>query len=295
MLSNVVCNEFRKKDLRDSKTVLFTNGHRHVLNTPVHFFNLILRCITVETRLTKDKSLTEAYLNCEFSVKEPLYIDNRDYATINYTGTFTFKDSSDGNDIKVVDESIEVYNVQGTNHFNVLADFILGRPIISKKDRELFNAIFRNKLLRNLKVNLASHKLLLSNTVLNFFGIPVTPEDILKGVFSKPEVKITEIEEVTDITRVDSLQLSQDYNNFELLKATGLIDSNITFEEFTSKIEKTLKEVREDEAFTTGLCNLLIEYKNTLNSYGNDTPRAQVVQDFKKLIQEVDLDKLLKE
>lgn len=295
MYNGITWNGINNSFFREKRTVLFVNGQRFVLYNPVIFYNLLLRDIAIETRLTTGKKQTEVRLRCEFSPESPLYDNVQNYTPVIYLGTFTFDDISSRREINLVDDCLNTCYIQGTEFFANLGISILGRNIITKEDSENFKLLFRAKLLEALKEALRSYKLLLSNTILKFFGIKVSQEDILLGVFSKPEVKVTELEEVKESNTEESLKLSQDYNNYELLKATGLIDSNLTFEEFTSKIEKTLKEVRKDEAFSVGLYNLLIEYKNTLNSYGSDTPREQVISDFRKLVQEVDLDKLLEE
>lgn len=295
MYNNITWNEFNNSIFNQKRTVLFDNGQRFVLGKPVIFYNLLLRDVAIETRLTTDKKHTEVRLRCEFTPEMPMYNEVHQYRPVIYVGTFTFADISKRREINVVDEDLNTCYIGGTEFFTTLGISILGRNIITKEDRENFKLLFRAKLLEALKEALRSHKLLLSNTILNFFGIKVSQEDILLGVFSKPEVKVTELEEIKESKPEESLKFSQDYNNYELLKATGLIDSNVTFEEFTSKIEKTLKEVKRDEAFSIGLYNLLIGYKNTLNSYGSDTPREQVINDFRKLVQQVDLDKLLEE
>lgn len=293
MYNNIRWNGFNNKILKQNRTVFFANGQRFVLSKPVYLYNFLLRDIAMETRLTADKKHTEVRLRCELSPEMPACNEVDYYKPIIYVGTFTFVDNPHTREINVVDDCLNTSIIQGTAFFNFLGISTLGRDITTKEDNEEFKLLFRGKLLEALKEALRSHKLLLSNVILNFFGIKVSQEDILLGVFSKPEVKITELEEVKESKSEESLKFSQDYNNYELLKATGLIDSNVTFEEFTSKIEKTLKEVKEEEAFSMGLYNLLIDYKNTLNSYGSDTPREQVIQDFRKLVQEVDLDKLL--
>ena len=286
---------FNNPIFREKRTVLFANGQRFVLYNPVIFYNLLLRDIAIETRLTTDKKHIEVSLRCELTPEMAIYSEAHQYRPVIYVGTFTFDDISSRREINLVDDCLNTCYIQGTEFFANLGISILGRNIITKEDKENFKLLFRAKLFEALKEALRSHKLLLSNTILKFFGIKVSQEDILLGVFSKPEVKVTELEEVKESNTEESLKLSQDYNNYELLKATGLIDSDLSFEEFTSRIEKTLKEVRKDEAFSVGLYNLLIGYKNTLNSYGSDTPREQVISDFRKLVKEVDLDKLLEE
>ena len=286
---------FNNPIFREKRTVLFANGYRFVLNKSFTLYNLLLKDIAIETRLTTDKKHRELRLKCELSISEPRH--EAEYVYFVYTGTFTFVDNLSVNEINVVSDDLSAYNAYNKLKTlpSSLEESALGRDIITKEDSDEFKVVFRTKLLETIKEALRSHKLMLSNTILKFFGIKVSQEDILLGVFSKPEVKVTELEEVKESNTEESLKLSQDYNNYELLKATGLIDSNLTFEEFTSKIEKTLKEVRKDEAFSVGLYNLLIEYKNTLNSYSSDTPREQVISDFRKLVKEVDLDKLLEE
>lgn len=283
---------FNNPIFREKRTVFFANGQNFVLNKPIIFYKLLLRNIAIETSLNTEKQ-TEVRLRCEFSPERPLYGNVQNYSPVIYIGIFTFED----NEINVVDDCLNTCYVQGTDSFSLLVLSILGRVITTEEDSKEFKLLFRAKLLEVLKEALRSHKLLLSNTILSFFGIKVSQEDILLGVFSKPEVKVTELEGVKESNTEESLnlKLSQDYNSYELLKATGLIDSNLTFEEFTSKIEKTLKEVKKDDAFSADLYKLLMGYKNTLNSYGSDTPREQVISDFRKLVQEVDLDKLLEE
>lgn len=287
---------FNNPIFREKRTVLFANGQRFVLNKPVIFYNLLLRDIAIETRLTTGKKQTEVRLRCEFSPEKPLDDNVQNYTPVIYLGTFTFEDNLSTKEINVVDDCLNTCYVRGTDFFSFLGISILGRNIITKEDSENFKLFFRTKLLETLKEAIRSHKLMLSDSILNFFGIEVSQEDIVMAVFSKPEVKITEMEEVTELSKEEeALKYSQDYNNYELLKATGLIDPNLSFEEFSSKIAKTLEEVKRDEAFDIGLYNLLICYKNTLNSYGSDTPREQVISDFRKLVQQVDLDKLLEE
>ena len=283
-------------DVKKNKTVLYANGYRFVLNKAFTLYNLLLKDIDIETRLTTDKKHTELRLKCELSISEPR--QEAEYRYFIYTGTFTFVDNLSVNEINVVSDDLSAYNSYNKLRTlpSSLEESALGRDIITKEDSDEFKVVFRTKLLETIKEALRSHKLMLSDTILNFFGIKVSQEDILLGVFSKPEVKITEMEEVTELSKEEeALKFSQDYNNYELLKVTGLIDPNLSFEEFSSKIAKTLEEVKRDEAFDIGLYNLLIGYKNTLNSYGSDTPREQVISDFRKLVQQVDLDKLLEE
>lgn len=293
MYNGITWNGINNSFFREKRTVLFANGYRFVLNKSFTLYNLLLKDIAIETRLTTDKKHIELRLKCELSISEPRH--EAEYGYFVYTGTFTFVDNLYVNEINVVSDDLSAYNKFRTLPSS-LEESALGRDIITKEDSDEFKVVFRTKLLETIKEALRSHKLMLSDTILNFFGIKVSPEDILAGVFSKPEVKVTDMEEVTDLSKEEeALKYSQDYNNYELLKATGLIDPELSFEEFSSKIAKTLEEVKRDEAFDIGLYNLLIGYKNTLNSYGSDTPREQVISDFRKLVQQVDLDKLLEE
>lgn len=284
---------FNGLDVKMNKTVLYANGYRFVLNKAFTLYNLLLRDITIITRLTADKKTTELSLSCEFST-----LDSRGESNPGcfvYDGIFHYVDKALVNKTSIVLDLVKYNNKPGLLPPGLVPS-LFGKSIVSEEDYEEFKDLFRAKLLETLKEAIRSHKLMLSDSILNFFGIEVSQEDIVMAVFSKPEVKITEMEEVTELSKEEeALKYSQDYNNYELLKATGLIDSNLSFEEFSSKIAKTLEEVKRDEAFDISLYNLLIGYKNTLNSYGSDTPREQVISDFRKLVQQVDLDKLLEE
>lgn len=278
---------------KDKKTVLYANGYRFVLNKGFTFYNLLLKDVTIITRLMANKKYTELSLSCEFSVLEPISKTYCDYFV--YDAIFHYEDKVPVNNVNRVLDVMKYNNNIGVLP-PCLEECVLGKFIGSEEDSEKFKDLFRVKLLETLKEAIRSHKLMLPDTILNFFGIEVSQEDVVKAVFSKPEVKVTEMEEVTDLSKEEeALKYSQDYNNYELLKATGLIDPNLSFEEFSSKIAKTLEEVKRDEAFDRGLYNLLINYKNTLNSYRSDTPREQVLEDFRNLVKAVDLDKLLEE
>lgn len=286
---------------KDKKTVLYANGYRFVLNKSFTFYNLLLRDITIITRLTANKMYTELSLSCEFSVLDTISETGNDCFV--YDAIFHYEDKLPVNyEVKLpVNKVNRVLDVMKYNNIigaiaPCLEESVLGKSFISEEDHEEFKDLFREKLLETLKEAIRSHKLMLPDTILNFFGIEVSQEDVVKAVFSKPEVKVTEMEEVTELSKEEeALKYSQDYNNYELLKATGLIDPKLSFEEFSSKIAKTLEEVKRDGSFNRSLCNLLLDYKNTLNSYPCDTSLEVVVEDFRNLLKKIDLNRLLKE